>query len=133
MENGILDNKFLKGKVIKQTRGKYDLIATLNEEQKTISNITKDCADNEDLLTRMISMNLRHGTPIQFIIGQLEKCGDLGAFNKAIMRSLKKYIKEGQEVSGISCKKCEKEGTKSDIVMQNGCFICRTCGDSKCS
>jgi len=132
VENGILDKKIVKGKLVKQTKGKYDLAVTQDEKEKIIENITKDNAESEDLLTRMVSMNLRHGVPIHFIIQQLEKCGDLGAFNKAVMRSLKKHIVEGTVLDGMYCEECAKNGEKSKMIMQNGCAYCQLNGHSKC-
>lgn len=124
IENGKYDKKISKGKIIKNSRGHYDLII---DENTIIKDITKDTTENEDSLTRLVSLNLRHGVPIQFIVEQLAKVeGEMLCFAKSISRSLKKYIKDGTK-STENCKEC---GTKMEY--ENGCFICKSCGWSKC-
>jgi hypothetical protein len=75
----------------------------------------------------MVSTALRHGVDIHFIVEQLGKVegADLFAFSKSIARALKKYIKDG--TTGETCEKC---GLK--LVFENGCFICKGCGNGKC-
>lgn len=124
VENGYFDKKITKGKIIKHSRGHYDLIC---ENGIAVKNITKETTENEDSLTRLVSLNLRHGVPIQFIVEQLSKVeGEMFCFAKSISRSLKKYIKDGTK-STESCQEC---GSKMEF--ENGCFICKNCGFSKC-
>ncbi len=79
----------------------------------------------EEALTRQISTNLRHGTPIPFIIDQLEKSnGTLVDFNKSIIRALKKYLKDGT-VSSMICPEC---GNK--LIFFDGC---KKCPDPECT
>jgi len=91
--------------------------------------ISKYIGEEQEALTRMISMALRHGAEIDFIVHQLEKTkGDLLGFSKAISRVLKKYIKEGNIVIGENCPECGGNLTRSE-----GCLTCLGCGFSKCS
>ena len=124
-ENGHYKGKSVKGKIIKETRGRYHLIM---DDGTEVKDITKETTETEDALTRMVSTALRHGVDIQYIVEQLNKVegADLFAFSKSIARALKKYIKEG--VTGEGCEKC---GAK--LVFENGCFICKSCSHSKCS
>lgn len=116
--------KDIHGKIVKMKRGRYDLIL---DEDKVIENITGDTTETEDALTRMVSTSLRHGVPIHFIVEQLNKVrGDLLCYSKAIARSLKKYIKDGT----VSTEDCDECGAK--LVYENGCFVCKSCGFSKC-
>jgi ribonucleoside-diphosphate reductase alpha chain len=124
-ENGQLDKKYIKGQIIKLERGKYDLVL---EDDTKIHNITKETSEMEDVVTRMVSLNLRHGIDISFIVQQLEKSGDIGSFNKAIVRALKKYIKDGVVVTGETCPNCKSE----NLVRSEGCVKCQDCGNSKC-
>lgn len=82
--------------------------------------------------TRTISLALRHGTPVQYIVEQLlkgsEKDDDLFSFSRAVSRVLKYYIKDGIEVSN---KKCDSCGSVN-LAYQEGCLSCKDCGNSKC-
>jgi ribonucleoside-diphosphate reductase alpha chain len=80
----------------------------------------------QEALTRQISINLRHGTPVDFIIEQLQKShGTIADFNKSILRALKRYMK--QKVSKNQCPTC-----KSDLIFKEGCEYCVQCGFGKC-
>jgi len=114
------------GEVQKIKRGIYSLIT---ENSKFI--VSGDLFDdNIESLTRMVSVSLRHGTDISFVVQQLEKThGSLGSFSKALARSLKKYIADGTKVHGELCPNCDS----SNLIRQDGCIICMLCGWSKCS
>lgn len=91
--------------------------------------LTEELNDEQKAITRLVSTALRHGTAIKFIVEQLNKIqGDLTSFNKAIARVLKTYIEDGTIIKGIKCDVCG-----SSMVMENGCVICKACGQSKCS
>jgi ribonucleoside-diphosphate reductase alpha chain len=83
--------------------------------------------------TRVTSLSLRHGTPVQFVVEQIQKGSevedDLFSFSKALSRVLKPYIKDGTKVSAD--KKCPTCGAP-DLVYQEGCMLCRNCSYSKC-
>lgn len=81
----------------------------------------------QEALTRMISTNLRHGTPVNFINDQLSKShGTIVDFNKAILRALKSYMRELK-----LSKQCPSCGC--DLVSKEGCETCIRCGWSKCA
>lgn len=125
MENGHTDIKYESGFLKKKKRGEYDLIL----EDKIIENITKDTTESEDALTRITSTALRHGAGIEFVVHQLEKTqGDMLSFAKAMARALKKHIKDGTKVHGDSCPNCPNK----DLVRQEGCITCNSCGWTKC-
>jgi len=125
LENGKYNKKASTGIITKLAQGLYNLTLDTGE---IIENITADNTDEEDSLTRMVSLLLRHNVPVNYIMEQLSKVkGEMFCFAKSISRSLKKYIKDGTK-SGESCNIC---GTK--LIYENGCFICKNCGNSKCN
>lgn len=81
-------------------------------------------------LFRMVSTNLRHGVPIKFVVEQLSKSADdISSLTAAAARTLKRYIKEGEIVTGIICPQCG-----SAVVYDNtGCNSCTKCIWSKCN
>lgn len=104
------------------------------DEETIIKDVT-NCFENATYgaFTRTISLALRHGTPLQYVVEQLtkgsEKEDDLFSFSKAATRVLKQYIADGTKVSGDKkCKECGSNG----LVFQEGCLLCTQCGSSKC-
>lgn len=124
---GIISKSNIHGSVVKSGRGNYVFIDEHNVERH-LTNGHND--DNVDALCRIISMSLRHGCAIDFIVHQLEKTrGDLFTFSKVIARTLKRYVKDGTVVYGETCDTCGS----SKIERQDGCQICKNCGASKCA
>jgi len=119
------DNRYSsKGKIIKEGRGKY--IFKNGGDPVEIKNYM---TDEQQAITRLVSANLRHGTDIKFIVEQLQKInGNMFSFTKSLARVLKKYIPEGVKASGITCNSCGS----NDIIFEEGCHKCRSCGNSKC-
>lgn len=82
--------------------------------------------------TRTISLALRHGTDVRFVVEQIqkgaEKEDDLFSFSKAVSRVLKGYIEEGTKVVGKKCAECGSD----DLKYTEGCLSCNSCGWSKC-
>ncbi len=110
----------------KKKRNTYCLMDT-NTKEVLLEDMSKHVTDEEEALTRMISLSLRHGADINFITHQLEKTsGDMLGFAKAVSRVLKKYILEGSMVHGENCPDCGGE-----LRRQEGCLAC-SCGFSKC-
>ena len=106
-------------------QGRYDL---LKNGETYSESITSEMNSREEIITRLISTGLRHGTDVKFLVEQLNKAeGDITSFGKAISRILKKYIPEG----AISTVKCEDCGS-SDVIFKEGCSSCSECGSSKC-
>ena len=128
-KNGVKISKNLKqGFIVKEKRGTYHLLNS--EHQIVCQDITsKFKKPVEEFATRIISTALRHGTSIKFIVEQLNKSeGQLHDYNKVIARTLKRYIRDGEEVSGEICSHCGGD----DLRYENGCSTCNQCGYSKC-
>lgn len=125
-KNGHMDKSVKKGTLIKFKRPKY--YKAILEDGVEISPVTMACDENEEALTRLTSLGLRHGSDIQYVVEQLEKVhGDMTCFAKSVARALKKYIPDGTKVS----KECE-ECNKGTLIRQEGCVLCTSCGWSKC-
>ncbi len=77
----------------------------------------------------MASLMLRAGTPIEYIVDQMDKAEeDMLSLASATKRVLKKYIQDGQPVKGKKCPKCGL----IDLFYSDGCIAC-SCGWTACS
>lgn len=118
-----------KGFIDKVESGQYNLII---DDKVFAENITADMEPGEEQTSRLISGSLRHRMDIKFIVEQLNKTrGDLFSFSKVLARVLKKYIPEGDKASIKQMDDC-KTPDECNIVYQEGCATCTTCGSSKC-
>ena len=112
---------------------KYDLHCGADEDEFAIKDVVSVFDNpNHAGYTRTISLALRHGAPIQYIVEQLQKDreADLFSFSKVIARCLKNYIPDGSVGGDKTCENCGAEGS---LVYQEGCVTCNACGMSKCS
>jgi ribonucleoside-diphosphate reductase alpha chain len=124
-KNGQIKKSIKSGILRKIKRGEYSVIFDNGE---TLGQISDCISDEEEAITRMTSTALRHGTDISFIVHQLEKTkGDMTGFAKSVARALKKYIPDGKEVSGEECATCG-----ANLIRQDGCILCPSCGYTKC-
>jgi ribonucleoside-diphosphate reductase alpha chain len=121
--------KHKEGLVVKRSKGNYDLIVKNGEEKILIDDIGKFSGDIYGSLSRLISLTLRHGTPLEFIVETLQKSAGLNSFEKVVARVLKKYIKDGEPV--LVSETCPVCG--SVLKYENGCKSCSACSWSKCS
>ena len=110
----------------KINKGRYDLI---KDGQTYSESITSEMTDEQAAITRLVSVSLRHGADIKFIVEQINKCdGDLFSFTKGLVRVLKKYIPDGTK-STVKCNDCGSE----NVIFEEGCNKCKDCGNSACS
>jgi ribonucleoside-diphosphate reductase alpha chain len=69
--------------------------------------------------TRLISMSLRHGVPLTYIIDQLKKSSaGITEFGSAVSRVLKKYIK----IEDLQEEYRKKHGDSVEVRMEGGCI-----------
>lgn len=109
-----------EGEVFKKGRGNYEFITG-----DCITNITNLMNEEQATITRLISMSLRHGAAIEFIVEQLRKNNSvINSFISGLARVLSKYAKK----ESIKCPKC---GGK--LIKEGGCEKCLDCGESKCN
>jgi len=113
------------GQLVKLAKGRYDLY---DGDEMLVENITNVMNDEHEVITRLISTSLRHGSNIKYIVEQLNKSnGDITSFSKAIARILKKYIPNGEK-STTTCIECNS----TNVIFEEGCSKCLDCGSSKC-
>jgi len=109
----------------------YDLHIGTNGDTVIVKDLVKVFDNpNQSGFTRMISLGLRHGANIQYVVEQLQKDrdSDMFSFAKCIARILKNYIPDGQTATEKTCGECGTEG----LVYVEGCVTCKNCGFAKC-
>ena len=131
-----IPKKYSTGKLTKRsyktTANKYDLAFGEVGDEIIIKDVVSVFDNpNHAGYTRTISLALRHGTPVQYLVEQLQKDKemDMFSFSKCIARCLKKYIADGLKASTSICTNCGSEDT---IIYQEGCQTCTACGHSAC-
>lgn len=123
--------KYKTGKIVKIKQGQYDLHVDIGDDEPLMIKDVVHIFNNPESAwaTRMISMSLRHGVGVDFVVEQLTKDGGITDANKVLGRILKKYIPDGLKVkSSAVCPQCS--GT--DLAYAEGCLRCNSCGYSKC-
>ena len=132
-----IPKKYKSGKISKNGKvaGKrlYDLSYGIGDEETWIKDIVRVFENpTEGEFTRILSLSLRHGSPIQYVVEQLQKDdknSDMYSFSKVIARVLKHYIKDGSKSTDKKCTSC---GSENSLIYKEGCLICSNCGYSKC-
>ena len=131
-----IPKKYKFGQISRRPRksvpSKYDLIIGKNGDTLVVKDIiTVFDNPNHSSFTRTISLALRHGAPIQYVVEQLQKDKDFDmfSFSRVIARCLKKYIADGTIGGDKDCNNC---GAEASLRYQEGCVACISCGSSKC-
>ena len=83
-------------------------------------------------MAKTFSAILRHGMPLPYVIELMDGLnldGDLiNTWKAGVKRMLKKFIKDGTQVSGKTCPECGSGA----LEYKEGCMTCTSCGNSKC-
>lgn len=128
-----IPKKYTEGRIYKRSfksGGKYDLFVGEGDDELKIKNIVQVFDNpNYSAFTRLLSLSMRHGTPIQYIVEQLlrDRDADLFSFAKVMARVLKKYIQDG-----ITRKATCPECGSNKMAYQEGCLTCTACGYARC-
>jgi ribonucleoside-diphosphate reductase alpha chain len=82
---------------------------------------------------KLFSSVLRHGMPIPDVvnlIASLQLDSDtINTWKNGVERALKKYIPNDTKAKrGKTCSECGSD----NLIYQEGCLVCRSCGSSKC-
>ena len=125
--------KYTKGKIrkrnFKSKNGKYDL--RINDTDFIFKDIVTLFNNPNNLaFARMVSLGLRHGAKVKFMVEQLQKDrnSSMFSFSKCISRILKQYIQDGAIPSDKICKSCNNDS----LIYQDGCVACTNCGAGRC-
>lgn len=131
-----LPRKYEKGKIVKNTKKTDRSIYNLELGDADDPIVIRDLISvfdnpNNAMITRLISLALRHGSGIKYVVEQLlkDETADFTSFSKVVARTLKKYIKDGEKVT--SDKVCPDCGSDK-LAYQSGCVSCLTCTWQKC-
>jgi len=81
---------------------------------------------------KLISGTLRHGMPIHKVVElvtslQLDN-ETINSWKAGVARALKKYIPDGTLAEDARCGECGSD----EVIYQEGCLTCISCGSSKC-
>lgn len=134
-----LPKKVKKGALVKNGKNKdgvatYNLRIPIGDDDEMLFKDVVNLFDNPNhgALTRTVSLALRHGAPIQYLVEQLrkDKHSDFFSFSSVIARTFSKnYIVDGTKVTiEKACPQCNS----TNLSYQQGCPTCMDCGNSKC-
>lgn len=129
--------RYKSGNIVKNGKvngiSTYNLVVPIAEGDNLVFKDVVNLFDNptQGAFTRTISLALRHGVGLHWIVDQLQKdkSSDMFSFAKVIARVLKGYIKDGtKHASEKGCPQCGS----NELVYQEGCLSCKQCGWGKC-
>ena len=129
-----IPQKYEVGTISKRQRkngGLYDLTFGAGDDVHVIKNIVEQFDNpNYSAFTRIVSLSLRHGAAVQYVVEQLlrDKDADMSSFARVLARTLKRYIDDGTP-TGRRCPNCDAEGT---LFYTEGCVTCQACGFAAC-
>lgn len=129
--NGEIKDK--EGIIYKYKKGHYRL-ESLDGTQLIPISLNDLMSDEEENLTRQISLGLRTGADIKWVVKSLNKSkGTIVSFAKAISRILNKFVKLTEADLEKMDKKCPECEDPDGLIFENGCTSCKSCGFQKCS
>jgi ribonucleoside-diphosphate reductase alpha chain len=81
---------------------------------------------------KLISGVLRHGMPIHKVVELVTSLQlddeTINSWKAGVARALKKYVPNGTIAEDAICEDCNS----NEVVYQEGCLTCKSCGSSKC-
>lgn len=127
LKNTVTDN--MKCKIEKVKSGSYDLLYESDNGSFKIDNFTEFYNTDEEVITRLLSLSMRHYTDVTFAYEQIMavKNRTIADFSTAIAKVLSKYINTNK-IKKHNCPECGEDS----LQMKEGCVSCFNCGYSKC-
>jgi ribonucleoside-diphosphate reductase alpha chain len=113
---------------------RYDFIINhKTDDVMIVEGLSKAFSVEYHNYARMISGILRHGMPLSYVVDLVDSLtlGEevLTTWKAGVVRSIKKYIKDGTKANGVNCTSC---GAEDSIIFEEGCLKCKSCGVGKC-
>jgi ribonucleoside-diphosphate reductase alpha chain len=82
---------------------------------------------------KLISGVLRHDMPLHYVVHMINNLhlndDSLNTWKNGVSRALKRYIPSGTTAVDKTCSSCGED----TLTYEEGCLVCRSCGESKCS
>ena len=126
-DRGLTDTPEIEGELIKVGKGHYDFEYKQDEKVINEPDIGRRQINEHYKVSLLLSMALRHGTPLKFVIKTINKTEPLyGTFTIRLIKLLSSFMENGAS-AGVKCPECG-----DDYVFENGCYICKSCGNTKC-
>ncbi|CAM1334933.1 adenosylcobalamin-dependent ribonucleoside-diphosphate reductase [Tenacibaculum aestuariivivum] len=137
-EDGILIPRWVeKGAILKNRNedgtSRYDFQYTNKRGYKTTIEGLSHKFDPEFWnYAKLFSGTLRHGMPIDKIVELIQSLQldseSINTWKNGVVRALKRYVEDGTTAKGQACDTCKS----TDLIYQEGCLTCSSCGSSKC-
>ncbi len=127
-ENGVVRRMKIEGD------SRYDFIINhKTDDVMIVEGLSKAFSSDYHNYAKMISSILRHGMPLAYVVDLVDSLNlgeeALTTWKAGVVRSIKKYIKDGTKAKGATCTNC---GVEDSIVFEEGCLKCKNCGTGKC-
>lgn len=113
---------------------RYDFIINhKTDDVMIVEGLSKAFNSEYHNYAKMISGILRHGMPLPYVIDLVESLNlgeeALTSWKSGVIRSIKKYIKDGTKSKLAKCLNC---GAEDSMVFEEGCLKCQSCGTGRC-
>lgn len=114
------------GTIIREMVNKTKQYAHYNEDGvRFVLNTNED--DELKDTSLYLSMLMRYNVPMTTIVSTLNKTEPVaGTFTHRLVKILSTFIENGTD-TGAKCPECG-----DTIIFENGCYICKSCGHTKC-
>lgn len=81
---------------------------------------------------KLISGTLRHGMAIENVVDLINSLQldneNINTWKNGVARALKRFVPDGTDALGQKCSNC----SSTQLMYQEGCLTCKSCGSSKC-
>lgn len=119
------------GKVIKRSRGLYQLRYEYDGDERIVNDPELFGESSQSGFARLLSTALRHGTPLEFVVRQLEKAsGSVVSLEAVTARVLREYIPFEAFQDYQRCSRCGSFDQR--VLYESGCLVirCEDCGQT---